>query len=323
MTINAAIAKFHEHLKRTGYSELTRSTYLRNIRGLLTFLKAFYPRIEDVSAVTRDVLIDYQDYLGEQQTDHGRPLSTKTINLKLVSIRSLFSYLHSEDLILTDPAKSVKLAKQEQRLPPSVLTEEEVASLLEACDIRSPFGFRNRAMLELLYSCGMRTFELCSLKVQDVDLESQTVLIEKGKGNISRLDPIGQYATEYIREYLHRHRRYFLRHQRVDAGLLFLTQHGRGFDRKSINKSVMRPLQKKAGVTKQVSVYSFRHAVATHLLQRNVDVTYIAKLLGHRSLNTTQQYLRVEIGDLKRIHSLYHPREAENTMVKKKDPPMS
>ena len=145
--------------------------------------------------------------------------------------------------------------------------------------------------------------------MQDLSLKNQSVLIEKGKGNVSRLVPIGQYATFYIEEYLKKGRKYLLRGKRNDPGNLFLTQFGNPFDRKSINKSIMKPIQRRLKLKKNLTVYSWRHACATHLLHHRVDVAYIAQLLGHRSLNTTQQYLKIEIGDLKRMHALYHPRE--------------
>ena len=216
-----------------------------------------------------------------------------------------------EDYIISDPTKSISMPKQEKRLPRAILTEDEVMAILQSFDSRTAVATRNRAILELLYACGMRTTELCQLKVADVDFQEQTVFIEKGKGNISRSVPIGQYAAHYIGEYLAKARKFFLKGKRNDSGFLFLTQFGNPFDRKTVNKFVMKPIQRKLQFKKNITVYSFRHSIATQLIQRNVDVSYISKLLGHRSLNTTQQYLNIEIGDLKKIHSLYHPRETK------------
>ena len=209
----------------------------------------------------------------------------------------------------TQESKDLVLPKPERRLVRDILTETEVKQILESCGGYTPFNLRNRAIIELLYATGTRTTELCNLKVADVNLKEQIVFIEKGKGEISRLVPIGQYAAVCIEKYIEHARKFFLKSKPQDLGYLFLTQFGNPFDRKSINKWVMRPIQQKLKLKKHLTVYSFRHAVATHLLQHNLDVSYIAKLLGHRSLNTTQQYLKIEIGDLKRVHSLYHPRE--------------
>ena len=309
MTMESFIDKYLQFLKRKGYSAMTIESYRREIRQFVGFLYKFYPRIRTPAEVKREIIIDYQDYLSERKTRADRPLSNRTICVKLAALRTFFRFLSNEDLILSDPARNIVFPKEERRLPKAILTEKEVMLILESCDTRTSLGLRNRAVLELLYACGMRTSELCNLKIQDLSLNDQTVLIEKGKGNVSRLVPIGQYATLYISEYLGKVRKFLLRGRRSDSGNVFLTQFGNPFDRKSINKSVMKPIQMRLRLKKNLTVYSFRHAAATHLLHRNIDVTYIAQLLGHRSLNTTQQYLKIEIGDLKRMHSLYHPRE--------------
>jgi integrase/recombinase XerD len=309
MTTEAYVDKYLQFLKRKGYSTLTIESYRREIRQFVQFLREFYPRVASPAEVKREIVTDYQDYLGEKRTRPDRPLSNRTISVKLSALKTFFRFLSNEDFILSDPTRNIAMPKEEQRLPKAVLTEKEVMVILESCDTRKPLGLRNRAVLELLYACGMRTSELCNLKTQDLSLKDQTVLIEKGKGNVSRLVPIGQYAAFYIEEYLKIGRKSLLRGKRSDPGNLFLTQFGNPFDRKSINKSIMKPIQIRLKSRKNLTVYSFRHAAATHLLHRNVDVAYIAQLLGHRSLNTTQQYLKIEIGDLKRMHSLYHPRE--------------
>jgi integrase/recombinase XerD len=301
--------KYLAFLKRKAYSSLTIDTYRREIDQFTRFLTEYYPRITAPTEVKREVIIDYQDYLGERRTRADRPLSNRTMCGKLTARKAFFKFLCDEDYVVSNPMRNIALPKEEKRIPKAVLSEKEVMLILESCDNRTPLGMRNRATLELLYSCGIRTSELCNLKMQDLSLKDQTILIEKGKGNISRLVPIGQYASLYIEEYLKKGRKYLLKGKRNDPGNLFLTQFGNPFDRKSINKSVMKPIQQKLKLKKNITVYSFRHAVATHLLHHKVDVAYIAQLLGHRSLNTTQQYLKIEIGDLKRMHALYHPRE--------------
>ena len=309
MNFDSYVEKYLAFLKRKSYSNLTIESYSREIRQFIRFLKEYYPRITAPTEVKREIIVDYQDYLGEKRTRADRPLSNRTICVKLTALKAFFRFLCDEDYIVSNPTRNIALPKEEKRIPKAVLSEKEAMLILESCETRTPLGMRNRAVLELLYACGMRTSELCNLKIQDLSLKDQTVLIEKGKGNVSRLVPIGQYAVLYIEKYLTKGRKYLLRGKRDDPGNLFLTQFGNPFDRKSINKSIMKPIQQKLKVKKNITVYSFRHSVATHLLHHKVDVAYIAQLLGHRSLNTTQQYLKIEIGDLKRMHSLYHPRE--------------
>ena len=309
MNANDYLETYRAFLRRKGYTRQTQESYERQIKSFFAFLKRYYPRIGSPTEVDKRIITDYHDYLCERRTSDGKPLANKSICLMLFAVKSFFSFLVAEDIVSGDPTKALILPKQERTLVRDVLTEAEVMKILKNCNGHTPFSLRDKAILELLYSTGMRTTELCNLKVTDVNLKEQTVFIDKGKGNISRLVPIGQYASLYVGKYLQNGRKFFLKGKLYDPGFLFLTQFGNPFERRSINKWVMSPIQQKARLKKHLTVYSLRHALATHLLQHGVDVSYIAKLLGHRSLNTTQQYLKIEIGDLKRVHSLYHPRE--------------
>ena len=259
--------------------------------------------------ITKDIVLDYQTYLTHYRTKVNKPLSNKTQNLKLDALRKFFIFLIKKDLILKDPTTELSFQKEEQRLTRNILSEKEVFHLLDKMKPRGPIGIRNRAIIELFYACGIRTSELCALKVHDVDLKEQTVTIVKGKGNKSRVVPIGQYATYYIELYLEKARKHMLKGKKVDPRYLFLSQRGNPFNRTTINKCVIGSILRKGLIEKSISCYSFRHSIATHLLRNKVDIMYIAQLLGHSSLKTTQKYLHVEISDLKKMHSLYHPRE--------------
>ncbi len=300
---------FKEHLEERNLAERTVETYCYNTKRFFHFLEKYYPRIKSLGKVTKEIALDYQKYLGSYKNRKGEPLANKTRILRLIIVRKFFSFLVKQDLILKNPASSITLPKEEQRLTRNILTEKEMLGLLESMKLTDPVSIRNRAIIELFYGCGIRTTELCQLKIQDMDLKEQTVTIVKGKGNKFRIVPVGQYATYYIQLYLEKARKYMLKGKRNDSRYLFLSQRGNPFNNTTINKSVMRSVANKLENKKYLSCYSLRHSIATHLLANNVDITYIAKLLGHSSLKTTQRYLRVEIGDLKKMHSLYHPRE--------------
>ncbi|MBW8002985.1 MAG: tyrosine-type recombinase/integrase [Planctomycetes bacterium] len=303
---------FKEHLEERNLAERTVETYCYNTKRFFHFLEKYYPRIKSLEKVTKDIALDYQKYLRSYKNRKGDPLSSKTRILRLIIIRKFFSFLVKQDLILKNPASSITLPKEEQRLTRNILTQKEMLGLLENMKLTDPVSIRNRAIIELFYGCGIRTTEICQLKIQDVDLKEQTATIVKGKGNKFRIVPMGQYATHYIQLYLEKARKYMLKGKRNDHGYLFLSQRGNPFNNTTINKSVMRSVAKKLENKKYLSCYSMRHSIATHLLANNMDITYIAKLLGHSSLRTTQRYLRVEIGDLKKMHSLYHPRERDS-----------
>ena len=309
MTVDQAIAPFHEHLETSGFSPRTVEAYDRHAGEFVLFLKRYYPRVSKPMEVTRDIIADYQQYVRELTTCGGRPLANTTVRLKLTAVKRLFDYLVSVDQVLKDPTTVIVSPKEEQRLVRNVLTEAEVLDLLQKLEPRDPVSTRNRAILELFYACGMRTSELCDLKVGDVDLAEQTVTIVRGKGGKSRVLPIGQYASHYIGVYLERSRRHLLRGKKSDPGTLFLNSRGTPFNRHTINRTVMGAVNRTSGSKNHITAYSIRHSVATQLVANNVDVTYVAQLLGHESLETTRKYLRIEIGDLKKMHTMYHPRE--------------
>ena len=311
MNFKTTIQEYREHLEHRGYSPRTIEAHSEHLGKFSEFIRRFYPRVKAFEEVTKDIAEDYQRYIADLRNDRGQVISNSTKNKKLVPVRKLFAYLVEQDRILSSPAKSLVYMKEDQRLIRNVLTEGEMKELLASIKTRTPVGLRNRAIFELLYACGIRTSELCNLKTEDVDLKEQTVVVVHGKGGKSRLMPIGQYATHYIEEYLQRARKFMLRGTSRDPGNLFLSSRGRPFGRSTLNSTVIRTVRKSVTFKKHFSAYSCRHSVATHLLNNNVDIAYIAQLLGHSSLRTTQQYLRIEIGDLKRMHSLYHPREKE------------
>jgi len=303
------LKEFQDYLESCHCSPRTVETYGGYAKRFAGFLKEHYLRITSFDRVSKDIILDFQSYLAHTKDRRGQCLSNSTQSLILRSVKKFFRFLIKRDLILKDPTTVITCPKEEQRITRKILSENEVLDLLNATKPRDPLSIRNRAIIELFYACGIRTSELCNLRVQDVDLKEQTVTIMKGKGGKSRILPIGQYCTHYLELYLERARKHMLKGKPQDPGFLFLSQRGRPFNKSTINATVIKSVVRNAKLKKPISAYSFRHTVATHLLAHKVDIMYISKLLGHASLNTTQKYLRVEIGDLKKMHALYHPRE--------------
>lgn len=309
MKLENYIEDFGTHLRHADFSERTVDAYKRHSQEFAAFLRKYYPRVSRWNQVGKDIVRDYQDYLTQLKTQRNRTLANTSIRLKLVAIKQLYRYLLSRDLVLKDPTAVITQPKEEQRLTRNVLTERQVLELLRSVKPREPVSIRNRAILELFYACGIRTSELCNLKITDVDLSGLTVTIVHGKGGKSRIVPIGQYAAHYISLYLQKARKHMLKGGSTDPGNLFLSSRGNPFNRSTINRTVMASVSRTTGTKKHLSGYTFRHSVATHLLSRGLDIAHIGRLLGHKSLETTMRYLNVEIGDLKRSHTKYHPRE--------------
>jgi len=302
---------FKEFLSMNNYSERTLESYGAGVKQFLAFIVKYYPRINSLEKLTKDILLDYQKYLMNFKTKEGRHLSNTSQGSKLKAIKKFFQYLIRKDIVLKDPTTVIQMPKEEQRITRNILSQSEMVELLKSIKLNTPVNIRNRAIIELFYSCGMRTSELCDLKIQDINLKEQTLLVVKGKGNKSRLLPIGQYAAHYIQLYLDKSRMFMLKGRKEDLGYLFLSVRGNPLNKNSINTTVMQVVISNLKLDKHISCYSMRHSIASHLLANKVDITYIAQLLGHASLKTTQRYLKIDISDLKKMHSQYHPREIE------------
>ena len=309
MSFEKYLDSFAENLRDRGSSPRTVEAYVRHSKEFVGFLSQYYPRVSKPNEVTRETVDDYQHYVRELTIAGDRPLANATVRLKLTAVKQFFTFLVDRDLVLKDPTSIIVAPKPVQRLVRTILTEREVLDLLKAIDPRDPASRRDRAIVELFYACGMRTSELCNLKIADVDLTQQTATIINGKGGKSRIVPIGQYAAHFIQGYIENARRRLLMGKRDDPGNLFLSSSGTPFTRESINRSVMGRVNRILDGKKRVTCYGFRHSVATHMIANGVDIAYVAQLLGHSTLETTRRYLRIEIGDLKQMHALYHPRE--------------
>lgn len=264
--------------------------------------------------VTRAILERYRQHVFayRRKTD-GLPLSFQCQGKRLIAVRVFFKWLTRAHHLLFNPASEMELPRQEQRLPRHVLTVAEIAQILNAPDIEEPtgFGIRDRAMLETLYSTGMRRAELVNLDVTDIDLERGTVLVRQGKGKKDRMVPIGERALAWVERYLQEVRPRYLDDEQEPA--LFLSKHyerltGKqlsGIAKKAIDRANLERVQINGPLN--ASCHLFRHACATHMLENGADIRYIQALLGHAELTTTEVYTRVAILKLKEVHDATHP----------------
>jgi site-specific recombinase XerD len=310
MKYEKQLERFREYLGMLNFSERTIGDYCKNTEKFLRFVEKHYQRITSFSKITKDVLFDYQTFITHYKTRKKKSLTNSSKIKMLYAVKKFFSYLLKNDLVLNNPCLYLTFPKVEKTLTRDIPTEQEVRAFLESLKTRTPQEMRNKAILELVYATGIRTSECCSVKTNDLDIKEQILTVVKGKGRKSRMVPLTQYACHYLELYLTKARKYFLKGKLTDPCYVFLTEKGNPFNANSLNMCVIRKIFSKVNINnKHITFYSFRHAVATHLLKHKVDIRYIAELLGHSSLNTTQRYTHVEISDLKRIHSLTHPRE--------------
>jgi site-specific recombinase XerD len=295
--------RFREHLELRHWSPRTIEGYVRELGSLFDFLAAH--GVEDLSALTTHLVEEYRSYL-LYATYRGRTLAISTQCSRMAAVKQFTAFLARAGFMLLDVGARVPLPRTVRRLPRALLSEKEVARLLEAPDVTTLNGIRDRAILEAIYSCGIRNSELRALELDDVRLESRQLRVRCGKGSKSRMVPLGEEAVLWLGEYLAHVRRVYVR--RVGDRTFFLTSRGLPFTR-AVLARVVRDLAQSAGLGPDVGPHTLRHACATHMLKRGASVRHIQELIGHVSLTATERYLHLEISDLQRVHRRCHPRE--------------
>lgn len=277
--------------------------YLRRFFGFLD-----ENDVDDVAGITREIVRDYQTYLYGHTNRRGEPNCASTQNNGLKVVKAFLRYLVDEGLVVGDPSRDVTYARQPKRLPRSVLTQGEMKKILHAPNTKAALGYRDRAILELLYSTGLRKEEVNNLLLTDVDYKEGFVRVNAGKGNKDRVVPLGKIACRYLESYVKEVRPLLIRNPLEDH--LFLSLRGRRMSRNVIWE-IVRRCAVWSKIMKKVSPHTFRHTCATLMLRNKANIRHIQELLGHASLNTTQVYTSVAITDLKEAHAKCHPRERD------------
>lgn len=277
-----------------GLSEHTRSAYRSDLQILAAWLNG---RNTDLLNVQR---ADLLDYLAARTRSAFSPRSTARL---LSTLRRFYQYLVREGNLTEDPSARIAAPKLGRPLP-KLLTEEEVEVLLAAPVIEDPLGLRDRAMLELLYACGLRVTELVSLTFSQVNLRQGVVRIT-GKGNKERLVPFGEEAAAWLERYMQTARPALA--GKHASSMLFPGRYGEALSRQAFWYRI-RHYAQQAGITKHLSPHTLRHAFATHLLNHGADLRVVQLLLGHSDLSTTQIYTHVARERLKDLHAQHHPR---------------
>jgi integrase/recombinase XerC len=248
-----------------------------------------------------------RSFMGDCSTRRG--LSRRSVARKLSSVRALFRFLHVEELVELNPAKSVRSPKRERTLP-AFLSRDQIEQLFRAAEARALeggfLGVRNHAIVELFYSTGMRVSELQQLDVLDLDLVSERVRV-RGKGRKERVVPVGRLAVTAFRRYEPRREEVVARADRGDRRAAFVGQTGRRLSVRQIQKIVTGFLDR-IGEDAGLSTHSLRHSFATHLVDAGADLVAVKELLGHASLSTTQVYTHTSQERLKRVYRQAHPR---------------
>lgn len=298
MEITVAISSFLLHVKvEKGLSSNTISAYKRDLVKFDAFAQKRKLTVEKVS---RDDLVDFLAGLYRQN------LESRTVARHLVTMRNFFRFAQVHDLITTDPSINLESPKIRKSLP-GYLRLEEVERLLEQPDAKTPLGVRDRAMLEVLYSTGLRVSELIGLRGSDLDTKVGCVRCI-GKGDKERIVPVGKKALGMVEKYLRDARpQLFEKGKASSTPALFVNRRGRPLSRVGVWK-ILSAYGRQAGLRVALTPHMLRHSFATHLLERGADLRSVQLMLGHADISTTQIYTHVVEERLKQIYKAHHPR---------------
>jgi len=298
MNWSVGIKQFEEYLQlEKSLSGNSVEAYGRDIRKLTEFLESRNYQVNplDIKSAHIQEFLGWVNELGMTPHSQARTLS---------GIRAFFKFLIMEDLLHADPTETIEAPKLDRKLP-DTLSVEEIEQLFNAIDVSTPEGARNKAMLETLYSSGLRVSELTELKISNF-YESMGFLKVTGKGNKERLVPIGRDALKYIRIYLDGIRSHLVI-KKGNEDFIFLNRRGAKLTRVMVF-TIIKDLAKKIGLNKQISPHTFRHSFATHLIEGGADLRAVQEMLGHESITTTEIYTHLDRDYLKQIIKDFHPR---------------
>jgi integrase/recombinase XerD len=301
MQAEAALAAFINYARvEKGLSQNTIDSYRRDLVKFVEFLKKGKITLADSK---RDDIVDFMAGL------YRRGLDSRSVARHLVSVRNLYRFMVIDGMIEDDPTINLESPKIRQALP-SYLSVEEVDRLLKLPNTRTALGLRDKALLDVLYSTGLRVSEVVGLRLGDIDFQAGCIRCT-GKGNKERLVPVGRKAIESVESYVRDSRPLLLRSRKkrpeIPSSEIFINRQGRPIGRVGIWK-ILDGYGKAAGLRKKLTPHKLRHSFATHLLERGADLRSVQLMLGHADISTTQIYTHVLEDRLKTVYKAHHPR---------------
>lgn len=301
--------RFLAWMLATRYAETSIKGAHSDLEWLYRFLAM--RGVERIADVTPEVLNEYSLWLRVHRPSRNQ---AKTISLhhlvhRLYGVKWFFRWLAQNMIVLADPAEDLEIPRIVRSLPRTILTQEEARRLLDAPDLRSPVGYRDKAILEVVYATGIRSGELVRLKVSDFDSKARTLMVREGKGGKDRIIPLPTTAAGYLKEYVEKVRPRMKRYGKFkDQGFMFVSYTGTPFLRNRL-KEIMQRSAKAAKIEKRVNCMILRHSIATHLLENGMGIRYIQDFLGHEDMRTTTIYSKVTLKGLRKHYNKHHPRE--------------
>jgi integrase/recombinase XerD len=311
-------AAYLHHGQLKNFLPLTLRQLEQAMRLFIAFMQS--RGVADIGQVDAALFEDYKAQLMTTPTRRGVPLHVNTVRDRLFIVQRWFKFLRKKGVLFFDPIACVQVPKQSKALPRGVMQAQEIQKVMAQPDLRSFIGYRDRAMMEVLYATGVRAGELVTLNVRDVDFERKALRVRFGKGGRERFVPLSTPCCRFLDRYLRTIRPELIQclrpagnnwKKKAQSGgdLLFLSIYGGPLNRSWVG-TMMRRYLIAAGITRpRVSpVHGFRHSVATHLLENGMDIRYVQTFLGHESIQSTQIYTHVERKTLQGLFKSCHPR---------------
>ena len=294
-----------EYLRALAVQNYSEYTISNREFHLVSFIQWCQERgVADPVEVTRPILERYQRYLFLYRKKNGEPMSFRTQHSRLVPLRMWFRWMTRRNHLLHNPASELELPRLGQPLPRNILSAREVEQILQLCNIDDTIGLRDRAVMEVLYSTGMRRGEVVALKLYDLSFDRGVLLVRQGKGKKDRYVPIGERAIAWLQKYVREGRPQLA--VEPDDMTVFLTTQGEPFSRDHLSYAVKERVDA-AKLGKTGSCHLFRHTMATLMHENGADIRHIQAMLGHEDIKTTQIYTQVAIRALQQIHAATHP----------------
>lgn len=303
------INKFVEYKLSMGGSKYSSKKYELAVKLFYKYCAERYPAVKiDLKKITKRDLIDYQAWICRIKNSRGQKYSGNSICKHISLLVTFFRFLLKIDYLICDPSSAVDLPKSENGIPHNCMEQKEVIKLLNQPDTNTGIGIRDRAIMEIFYSTGVRMNELVNLKINDINFTEGLITIDVPKGGKSyqRVVPIGKIACYYAQKYINEVRKHLDPSNTKEA--MFLSSAGRPVI-DSLIRCAMKKYLARTGIRKKITAHSFRVSCATHMLQHDADIRYVQQQLGHASIRSTQKYTRLVPKDLKIVHARTHPRE--------------
>jgi integrase/recombinase XerD len=298
------LEEYRNHMQALNRRERTIRTHVARLRIFFAF--ALSRNVTSCLDVDHALILDYREHIQARLQRRKDTRSAAVQNQFLAVVQCFFRFLVYREALTESPATGVRYAREPAKLPRGIPSADAISRILEQPDLNTPMGLRDRAIMEVLYSCGLRKGELIALSPTALNLDEGRLSIWAGKGEKDRVIPVGKLAIHFVRQYMELVRPWLVTPV-TPPDVLFLSMRGRRLPKNSLFCLVKKHAVAAGTSSHGITPHTFRHAFATHLIQNGANLRHVQEMLGHANISSTQTYVHLAIRDLKRVHRRTHP----------------